>query len=173
MTLIGRSRAATSPEARFRDLFATNYPDIFGYAARRVGRDDAADVAAEVFTVAWRSLHRVPDEPDSRPWLFGVARNVVSNHLRSVRRRDRLAARAASSEPEPVQPAHEAHDDVMAALRSLSEDDQEILRLAAWEGLEPREIGEVLGCSSNAAAVRLHRARARLAEAYDSRGGRS
>jgi RNA polymerase sigma-70 factor (ECF subfamily) len=173
MTLIGRSSAATSPEVRFRDLFATHYPDIYGYAARRVGRDDAADVAADVFTVAWRSLNRVPDPPDTRPWLFGVARNVVSNHLRSARRRDRLAIRAAAAEQAPVVPAHEGNDDVIDALRSLGDDDQEILRLAAWEALQPREIAQVLGCSSNAAAVRLHRARARLADAYRSRGGRS
>ncbi len=49
------------------------------------------------------------------------------------------------------------------ALGELREEDREILRLGAWEGLTHREIGRILGCSANAAKIRLHRARRRLA----------
>jgi RNA polymerase sigma-70 factor (ECF subfamily) len=50
-----------------------------------------------------------------------------------------------------------------AALASLSEDDQEVLRLVAWDGLAPAEVAVVLGCTPVAARTRLHRARSRLA----------
>jgi RNA polymerase sigma-70 factor (ECF subfamily) len=158
MTLI-RAGTGASAEARFRDLFARHHASVAAYAARRVGRDEAADAAAEVFTVAWRRLHRVPPEPETLPWLYGVARKVVSNLQRSRRRSERLAARQAAhtgtrgAQPPPV----------VVALNGLSRDDREILMLAAWEGLGPAEIGAILGCSRNAASVRLHRARSRLA----------
>ena len=60
---------------------------------------------------------------------------------------------------------------VLSALAGLRPDDREVLRLAAWEGLDPREMGLVLGCSPNAAAIRLHRARRRLQEAMDDTEG--
>lgn len=161
------SRAGAAPQAeqRFREVFARHYPAVYGYAARRVGRDDAADVAAETFTVAWRRLRRVPDEPGTLPWLYGVARNVTANLQRSRRRAGRLAARVA--EETLARPAVEPAPDVVAALDGLRDDDREILLLAAWEGLGPDRIGAVLGISANAAAVRLHRARARLASSME------
>src|SRR5207248_9291870 len=54
--------------------------------------------------------------------------------------------------------------DVVAALKQVRRDDQEVLRLAAWEGLTNAELAVALGCSENAATIRLHRARKRLAE---------
>ena len=149
---------------RFRAMFAQHHPAIYGYAARRVGRVDANDVAAETFTVAWRRLRRVPNEPDTLLWLYGVARKVVANLQRSQRRASRLVAKEAAHTREA---ALEAVPDVMAAVEGLGDDDRELLLLAAWEGLTTAQIGEVIGCSSNAAAVRLHRARRRLEEAME------
>lgn len=172
MTIVGAADRPASPEARFHALFSRHYPAVFGYAARRVGRDEAGDAAAEVFAVAWRRLARVPAEPEALPWLYGVARRVVANHERSANRRRRLAARAAAQAPGPA-PApgpDPAGLDVEAALGRLSPVDREVLRLAAWEELEPAEIAAVVGCSANAASVRLHRARRHLAEEMQ-RGG--
>jgi len=151
-------------DERFRAMFAQHHPAIYGYAARRVGRVDANDVAAETFTVAWRRLRRVPDEPDTLLWLYGVARKVVANLQRSQRRADRLVAKEAAHTREA---AVEAVPDVMRAVERLGDDDRELLLLAAWEGLTTSQIGEVIGCSSNAAAVRLHRARGRLEAAME------
>lgn len=159
------------PEERFRSLYSSHYPPVYGYAARRLGADEATDAAAEVFTVAWRKLSSVPEEPDTLPWLYGVARHVVANARRSQRRRDRLHARAAAAyrpscpDPEPF--------DAAAALEVLSDDDAELLRLAAWEGLGPEDLGAVLGCTANTAAVRLHRARRRLEDVLSEAGGAS
>ncbi len=170
MTVVGAADRAASPEARFSTLFARHYPAVFGYAVRRVGRDEAGDATAEVFTVAWRRLGRVPAEPETLPWLYAVARKVVANQERAARRRWRLEARAAASPAGTVEAPGTTGLDVEAALLRLGQGDRELLRLAAWEELQPGEIGTVLGCSANAAAVRLHRARQRLAGELQSEG---
>jgi len=170
MTVVGAADRAASPEARFNVLFSRHYPAVFGYAARRVGRDEAGDAAAEVFTVAWRRLDRVPPEPEALPWLYGVARKVVANHERAANRRLRLEAKAATVAPATTPGPGPGGMDVEAALLRLGRADREVLRLAAWEELQPAEIATAVGCSPNAAAVRLHRARRRLAEEMQ-RGG--
>ncbi len=168
MTLYRLETAAASPEDRFRAVFSRHYEAVYRYAARRLGRDDAADAASEAFTVAWRKVQRIPDEPGTLPWLYAVTRNVVSNMERARRRRQRLAARASTAGDPPTMTADTG---VIAALADLRAEDREILRLAAWEGLRPAEIGEVIGCSPNAAAIRLYRARRRLEEAMNETGG--
>jgi RNA polymerase sigma factor (sigma-70 family) len=164
MTVVGAADRAASPEALFNALFARHYPAVFGYAARRVGRDEAGDAAAEVFAVAWRRLGRVPPEPEALPWLYGVARKVVANQERAANRRLRLEAKVATGTASSRAGPDPAGLDVEAALLRLAEADREVLRLAAWEELQPAEIAAVVGCSANAAAVRLHRARQRLAQ---------
>ena len=157
------------PEDRFRRIFEAHYPAVFGYAARRVGADAAGDVAAESFTVAWRKLGEVPGEPDTLPWLLGVARRVVANEHRSRRRRERLAVTVAAHSRSGVR--SEPDGGILEAFGRLPLRDREVLRLAAWEGLDPRGLAVVLGCSPNAAAVRLHRARRRLDDAVSELGG--
>ena len=157
------------PEESFRRLFSRHYGAVFVYAARRVGWDEAADATAEVFTVAWRKFRSVPAELGTLPWLYAVARRVVANQLRSQRRRTRLDAEVAAMSRIGWSDADPA--DLDDALASLREDDREVLMLAAWEGLTPSEMGRALGCSANAAAVRLHRARGRLSEVWGSTGG--
>jgi len=169
VTDIRRQAAEPTPEERFRSLFARHYPAVFRYAGRRLGREEAADAAAEAFTVAWRKLSHVPVEPETLPWLYGVARRVVANAERGRRRRERLAARAGRTATETSADPDRAG--VLEALAGLSAADREILRLAAWEGLDPRGMGLVLGCSPNAAAIRLHRARRRLEEAMNDPEG--
>lgn len=167
VAVIGLPTTTEGPADRFHSIFERHYGSVARYAARRVGFDDADDVADEVFTVAWRKIAEAPAEPDTRWWLLGIARRIVGNQLRSHRRRQRLEARI----PRPdlaVDP--DADDDVLAVLRTLNRIDQEVLTLMAWEDLRPREIAIVLGCSPGTAAVRAHRARARLAEALEREG---
>jgi len=163
MTVVGAADRAAAAEARFTALFARHYPAVFGYAARRVGRDEAADAAADVFTVTWRRLGRVPPEPETLPWLYGVARRVVANHERAANRHLRLRARAAATAAAAVAGPDPGRLDIETALARLGRGDREVLRLSAWEELQPAEMAVVLGCSPNTAAVRLHRARQRLA----------
>ncbi|MEW2352856.1 sigma-70 family RNA polymerase sigma factor [Spirillospora sp. NPDC029432] len=158
-------------ETAFEALYAATYEPILGYALRRCASpDDAADVVAETFTVAWRRFGEIPPGDRARLWLYGVARRVLANHRRSAERhrlhttglRDEIAAVAVSD------PAEGAA--IAQAFGGLSDGDREVLALVAWEGLDHTALAAVLGCSAGAARVRLHRARRRLARALRSAG---
>ena len=151
---------STAARERFTRLYEQHYWAVVRYLQRRLQDEDAArDAAAEVFTITWRRLHDVPEEP--LPWLYATARNVLANSQRSRNRRLRLHHRLAA-EPPADEPDSDGYENVHKALASLSEPDQEVLRLAAWEELRPAQIADVLGCTANAASVRLHRARERF-----------
>jgi RNA polymerase sigma factor (sigma-70 family) len=151
---------------RFEALYAANQVALLGYVLRRTGNtDDAADVLAETFLTAWRRLDDVPAGAQARLWLFGTARRVLANHRRGERRRtalaDRLRHDLAASYRQPELGGEAA--EIAAAFGCLPEADRELLALAGWEGLDPGQISQVLGCSRNAARIRLHRARRRFA----------
>src|SRR6188472_559681 len=153
-------------QIRFGQLYRDQARAILAYALRRVeDPEDAADVVAETFLVAWRRLDEVPNDAGARLWLFGVARRVIANRHRAERRRSRLRERLAESlrtelatQPAPVGEAA----DVLRAMGGLGDDDRELLLLVSWEELSPGEAAKVLGISSLAARSRLHRARRRL-----------
>lgn len=152
-------------EARFSRLYEENCEDLLAYALRRAATpEDAADLVAETFLVAWRRLANVPPGARTRLWLFGVARRLLANQRRGEFRRDRLADRlraelamvvAGDGAPAPA-------DSVACALARLEELDREVLLLAAAEELKPAQIATVLEISPVAARSRLHRARRRL-----------
>jgi RNA polymerase sigma factor (sigma-70 family) len=153
-------------EEAFRGLYAAHFDAVLGFAVRRTDRpEDAADVTADTFLVAWRRLAHVPPGDEARPWLYGVARRVLANHRRSDRRRnalgDRLRQELAAALPD-ISDEVSQRADVTAAMSRLSARDQEVLELHLWEGLEPREIAEVLGITTVVVRPRLSRARARL-----------
>jgi RNA polymerase sigma-70 factor (ECF subfamily) len=160
--------AAPGAERRFESCFRDNYSSVLAFAIRRLpDRATAEDAASETFAVAWRRRDLIPDEP--LPWLYGIALRVVANQRRSGARRGRLDERLAR-EAGARGPATEAfdvlhrRDSFSRAFRLLAEDDREVLRLIAWDGLDSGEAARVLGCSSAAFRVRLHRARRRLAK---------
>ena len=155
--------------ARFRALYEENYERILGYALRRVPQSDALDVVAETFTVAWRRLAHVPDGDEARLWLYGTARRVLANHERGERRRARLNGRLAA-EHQTAEASDPSRGVAAAAFARLPSADREVLALVAWEGLDARELARVIGCSPNAARIRLHRARKRLAGELDREG---
>lgn len=94
-----------------------------------------------------------------------MARLQLANALRAQRRQDRVARRLVATAPPPEVDDGTA-DAVRSTLARLRPADAEIIRLWAWEGLEPAQIATVLAISANAAAVRLHRARRRFAEQF-------
>jgi RNA polymerase sigma-70 factor (ECF subfamily) len=148
-------------QRRFTRLYELHYWSVLRFLLRRLGDEPRArDLTAEVFVVAWRRLDELPDPV--LPWLYGVARKVLANEYRHQSRQDRLHERLAGL-------AMDEHEDlaaeriwVLEALHRLSDADQEVLRLSAWEDLSGADIAAVLNCSNSAAAVRLHRARQRL-----------
>ncbi len=160
MAVVGREQA----ELRFERLYAQHGRAVLAYSVRRAPVDEAADIVAETFLVAWRRLDDVPAE-DARLWLYGVARRVLANQQRSERRRQRLADRLRQELPAVLEsvPAPDLQAGaVEAALARLRPEDREVLRLSAWEELTPVEIATVLGVSQVAVRSRLHRARRRL-----------
>jgi RNA polymerase sigma factor (sigma-70 family) len=153
-------------EEQFCALYEWTRPRIIAYVLRRTSSpEDAADVVAETYEIAWRRLSEVPAGRAGLLWLYVTARNVAANHGRRLRRRGELAARLAD-ELRRVPPFSEALDEehlvMQSHLNSLSSDERELLMLAGWEGLSAAELGRVLGCSPTAARIRLHRARTRL-----------
>ncbi|MEV7214712.1 sigma-70 family RNA polymerase sigma factor [Kitasatospora cineracea] len=152
----------------FSALYREHHGAVLRYLHRRVGADSAGDLAAEVFTVVWRRWAEVPGE--ALPWLYGVARNVVANHVRGRERAGRLAAGLAADAAGPGRDVAEqvaARDDVHAAWARLAERDREVLALVGWEGLDVRRAARALGCSPATFSVRLCRARRRLRAALD------
>jgi RNA polymerase sigma-70 factor, ECF subfamily len=160
-------------EHEFAAVYAKNYRPLLGYALRRCpSPDDAADVVAETFTIAWRRADDLPSGDEARLWLYGVARRVLANQRRGERRhsiktamlRDELAATPA------IVPTTPQDTPVARAFAAMPDRDRELLALVAWEGLGNAEIATVLGCSRNAVSVRLHRARKRFARALRAAG---
>lgn len=151
-------------EAHFSRLYQDHAREILGYALRRTEEpEDAADVVAETFLVAWRRLGDVPLGGEARLWLYGTARNTLANKRRGEHRRTRLAARL--REELRSQAAEQAMHDgggLISTLATMSEADRELLMLVGWEELTPSQAARVLGISPLAARSRLHRARRRL-----------
>jgi RNA polymerase sigma-70 factor (ECF subfamily) len=153
---------------RFELCFRAHHAEVLAYALRRLDdRARADDVAAETFAIAWRRRDALPADPI--PWLIGIARNVIRNQHRSGRRRARLHARlideAATGRTRDPADALAERTAILTALEQLGEREREVLRLVAWEGLDGRRAAAALGCSRGAYAIRLHRARRRLAKA--------
>jgi RNA polymerase sigma factor (sigma-70 family) len=160
---------------RFEAVYAAHRAPVLGYVLRRAeNADDAADVIADTFLVAWRRLDDIPTGDQARLWLYGVARRVLANHRRGQRRRstltDRLRADLAVSFRPPEYTGELAA--VAAAFRGLPDDERDLLALAGWEGLDAGQLAAVLGCSRNAARIRLHRARRHFAQELARRGAR-
>ena len=146
---------------RFEQVFQDCYEAVYRYTARRVSPDAVQDVVSDTFLVGWRRYGELKGDP--LPWLLGIARRTAANHLRGSTRRSALHQRLSTENKQ--RPAWEPdHEDprLAVALSTLPERDREALMLVAWDGLEHRVAASVMGCSSGAFTVRLHRARRRL-----------
>lgn len=159
--------SATEREDRFRRLYASTFASVLAYALRRVEQhEDAADVVAETFLIAWRRAGEIPAGDEAHLWLYGVARRVLANQRRGGQRRERLSERMRQclTATVPADPGSEVANrlTVQAALAKLRELDREVLTLTIWEGLGPQEVAAVLRVRPDAVRTRLSRARARL-----------
>jgi RNA polymerase sigma factor (sigma-70 family) len=166
--------------AVFATLFDRYYPAIHGYATRRLGWDLAEDVAAETFLVAFDRRGRYdPAHSSARPWLFGIAANLIAGHQRSEARRYQALARtsgradsggeAGLSSPDRLADRVAVRIDAQAvrgrlalALRDIAPSDRDVLLLVAWAGLSCEETAQALEIPPGTARSRLHRARRKL-----------
>jgi RNA polymerase sigma-70 factor (ECF subfamily) len=157
---------------RFRAVWLAHFGQIWGYTLRRVSSpDDAADCIAETFSIAWNKFDDVPENAEVLYWLYGVAWRVIANYRRSKGRDVALVKRLAEDLERSLQyrevPTDAKALEAAGALAELRPEDQEILRLASWEGLDSSGIAQAIGCTPSTARVRLHRARSRLAKRLD------
>lgn len=171
--LIARSLA--EPDV-FSAVFERHFAVIHRYLARRAGRGCADDLAAQTFVVAFDRRGTFREEATSaRPWLFGIATNVLRNELRSERRMlaaiarlDPAGARDQSDEVERTLARADAAADaarIAGALALLDSDQRDVLLLHAWGELSNEEIADSLGVPAGTVRSRLSRARATLQRA--------
>lgn len=164
------ARSIERPE-HFAEVFDRYYIEIHRYVARRLGPDLADDIASETFLVAFARRGQYDrTHPDARPWLYGIASNLIARHYRAEQRRYRALARAG------VDDVSEGHDDsavaradaqahrreLATALSTISDGDRDVLLLVAWADLTSEEAGQALGIPAGTARSRLHRARQRI-----------
>jgi RNA polymerase sigma factor (sigma-70 family) len=158
---------------RFAVLFDRHAPHIYRYLARRAGRQVADDLVAETFLAAFAKRDRYDlGYADARPWLYGIATNLVGQHRRDQARQYQIS-QAAVAEPEVPGHAERVAADVTAqamrplldaALAALPPGDRDVLLLVAFEQLSYREVSRALGIPVGTVRSRLHRARAKVRE---------
>lgn len=157
--------STSEAERRLNDLYAAHAVRVHTYARRHCGSDGADEVLSQTFMVAWRRLDNLPADP--LPWLIAIARNVIANRRRSLRRGLNLTLAIQSA---TVATASDTADIVVdrlhlvAALESLSAKEREALLLVAWDGLTAEQAASALGCGERAFRGRVTRARRHLAE---------
>ncbi len=150
----------THARYRFESVVADVFDPLQRYLGRRLPADQVDDVLSDTLLVMWRRLDDIPREA-ALPWCYSVARQTLANHRRSTRRRLALADRL-KAQPRTVHVDETDDPELDAALATLSESDGEIIRLWAWEQLEPREIAVVTGLTVNAVSLRLTRAKKKI-----------
>jgi len=164
-------RLSLSTPERFEALFYRHAPHIQRYAVRRLGADAADDIVAETFLLAFRQRASYdPAREDARPWLYGIATNLIGRHHRQEARLYRALARTGADAV--TAPFTDQSDDrvtagaasrrLAAALAGLSAAYRDTLLLVAWGDLSYEEAADALGVPTGTVRSRINRARAAL-----------
>jgi RNA polymerase sigma-70 factor (ECF subfamily) len=159
----------------FERLYAEQFSFVWR-CLRGLGVPDASidDAAQDVFLVVHRQLAGFRGQSTVRTWLFGILRNVASNHRRSVRRREQPATEV---RPTPSRPDEHAQDVQAAAfvrgfLEELDEKKRAVFVLGALEEMSMPEVAAALSIPLNTAYTRLRRAREDFERALAAHQGR-
>ncbi len=158
---------SVAPRLGFGEVFDVHFDAVHAYLRRRAG-DAAEDLAAETFTRAFAAYPRFePARGALRPWLLGIATNVVHGHRRAEARRLRAYSREAGMTPPPpggvevasqLDAARQARA-AAAAIARLAPGDRDVLLLVAWADLGYEEVAQALGVPVGTVRSRLNRAR--------------
>jgi RNA polymerase sigma factor (sigma-70 family) len=166
-------RSLREPEL-FAVIFDRYAAHIHRYLARRLGTQTADDVAAGTFLAAFSNRHRYDlTRRDARPWLYGIATNLVGQHRRDEARQQRLALAAYpdgdvachADRVATEATARSARRALTAALADLSAGDRDVLLLIAWEELTYEQVAAALEIPVGTVRSRLNRARTKVREA--------
>jgi RNA polymerase sigma-70 factor (ECF subfamily) len=169
--------ASMADPERFGELYDHLAAEIHRYVARRVGTTVADDLVSETFLTAFRIRARYdPARSDARPWLYGIATNLIRRHQRTEQAQYRAVARGAA---DPAGAPDHAEDvvgrvsaaaharQVAAVLDRLTAKERDVLLLFAWAQLSYEEIAGALDVPVGTVRSRLNRARQRLRAALD------
>ena len=165
--------ATSAARTTFEAAYADHVREVLAYCLRRTSQTLAEDAAAEVFAVAWRRVSELPAEPQTLPWLYGVAANVLKNQRRSTRRMRNLSVKIGSQAskrtrgPEGQAIDRSVHDEVALAIMSLKPKYRDVIRLVEWEGLTRSHVAGMMGVSRSTIDQRIHRAYQQLARRLD------
>lgn len=170
----GVIRSSFDDPARFGEIFDRHATVVFRYLVRRVGVDDAELLLGDVFRVAFEKRGTYDDErPNARPWLYGIATNLLAHHRRSEARRIAATARLRERQVPPDDStdlvvarldALEMWPHVAEAVALLPEGERDTLLLYVWEELSYDEIASALNIPVGTVRSRLNRARLSLRE---------
>lgn len=166
---------------RFRELFERHFGPTLAFLRRRVGPHLAEDLALETFALAFtRRGSYDHSRADARPWLFGIATNVLRHHHRAERRKLLAYARTGVDPDLGTDPGYEAAESRMearaagpalaVALANLRSDERDVLLLYAWADLTYAEIADALSVPIGTVRSRLSRARSRFRELLAASG---
>jgi RNA polymerase sigma-70 factor, ECF subfamily len=153
----------------FAELFARTHESLYAYAAAfTLDRAAAEDVVQRAFELAYarRESFR-PELGSADAWMFGIARHVALDERRRMTRRPAPAPGTDAAHDRGADGGLEGtdrRDALFAAVRTLHEQDREVIALKFWADLPNVEIAALLGCSESSVGTRLHRAIARLRE---------
>ncbi|MFJ1589907.1 RNA polymerase sigma factor [Kitasatospora albolonga] len=149
--------------SRFEAVYRASYPSVVRYLRRRLAAHLVDDAASEVFTIAWERWSTRRGAP--LPWLYGIARRVAANVRRAQGAAARLVGRLQDEHPSSDsadEPAVEAQVlgrlGAAGILARIPDRDREVLMLVSWDGLEPHEAAQALGCGRAAFLIRLRQA---------------
>jgi RNA polymerase sigma-70 factor (ECF subfamily) len=172
--------ASLESPVRFGAIFDRHATVLHRYLIRRLGPDEAESMVGEVFRIAFEKRHTYDQlRPVARPWLYGIATNLLAKHRRREARRMHAVARLASHRLPPadlaegVSGAVDAADlwpRVADAVTALPEPERDALVLHVWEGLSYEEVADALGVPVGTVRSRLNRARGRIRELAGARG---
>jgi RNA polymerase sigma factor (sigma-70 family) len=169
-----------NPE-RFRELFERHFPATLAFLRRRIGPDMAEDLAIETFALAFRRRESYNGaQANARPWLLGIANNLLRHHRRAERRKllayartgidPDLAHDAGFEDAEARIQAQSAGPTLALALANLRTAERDVLLLYAWADLTYTEIGYALGVPVGTVRSRLSRDRGRVRELLAASG---
>ncbi|WP_322748714.1 MULTISPECIES: sigma-70 family RNA polymerase sigma factor [unclassified Frankia] len=177
MRALDRLNWRARDEEVFVEFYRKSFRAVHSYLERRLADHSGIDDAiAETYLVVWRRRQDIPPtDSESIAWAIGVARYCLANQRRSALRRQRLfiRLRQVGQEPSGMSESGDWEAIAIEEFNRLPDGDREILGLAYWDDLKVDEIAVVLKCTSNAASVRLHRAKRRLKERTEAVAGAS
>jgi DNA-directed RNA polymerase specialized sigma24 family protein len=152
----------------FGVIFDRHFDAVYGYLARRVGSSRADDLASSTFVVAFERRRDFRAEAGSaRPWLFGIATNLLRNEWRAQKRTLALLGRLRPREVPGAVSDPAGVSGVGELVAGLDPGQRDVLLLYAWEDLSYEEIAVVLGIPVGTVRSRLARARASLRSLLD------